>query len=96
MTTSTHWHLNPLFSPVWREWEGEYLAFDQGCGSTHRFDSITATLLIRLQISRATLPALTDHVSTTLGFVPDKALTRHINNVLLDLERKNYASSRQE
>lgn len=90
------WHLNPLFDPLWREMEGEYLAFDRGCGSTHRFDAITATILIGLQNGLTTPSSLVDHVANTLEFMHNEALTHHVNDVLLDLERKDYASSRQE
>lgn len=80
---------------MWRSWEGEYLAYDQGSGDTHCFDSITATLLMRLQNGPAILPALADYIADTLAFETGEELTSHVNELLLELERKNLTSSYQ-
>jgi len=93
LNSDTCFHLNPLFQPLWREWEGEYLVYDHASGNTHRFDSITASLLMRLQSGPASSLQLTGHVADVLAFEPDEALTTHVNEVLLELTHKDFVST---
>ena len=92
MNASNHWRLSALFDPLWREWEGEYIAFDCASGDTHRFDSISATLLVRLQQGSATLPVLVDYVADTLAYESDDELMGHVSELLVELERNKFAS----
>ena len=86
------WCLDSLFNPVWRELEDEYVAFNRASGDTHRFDAISANLLIRLQQGSATLPALVEYVADALAYEPDSELTSHVEELLLELERNRFVS----
>ena len=81
-----------LFAPIWREWEGQYVAFDRASGDTHRFDSISASLLIRLQQGSATLPVLVDYVADALAYESDGELASHVSELLVELKRNKFTS----
>lgn len=92
LSDSCCWRLDALFDPVWRECEGEFLAYDRASGDTHYFDPITATLLIRIQQGGVVSSELINYVADRLAYEPDDALVSHIGELLQELELKKFVT----
>ena len=47
------WQINALVTLHWRDWNGEWVVFDVGSGQTHQMDTLTATVLMLLEVAPA-------------------------------------------
>ena len=76
------WRLNALVALHWRDWNGEWVAFDVGSGQTHQMDALTATALILLEIAPASMIELQAQLAEALSVPNDHALSIALLGVL--------------
>jgi PqqD family protein of HPr-rel-A system len=74
---------------TWREWDGEYVAYDGLSGDTHLCDGITAEILHQLSFAPMTRQALVERVARRLQLEPDSNLGDYIGQCLEELTRRS-------
>lgn len=76
------WQFNALVALHWREWDGEWVAFDVGSGQTHQMDTLTATALMLLEAAAASMAELAIQTAEVLSIPNDLALSTALSGVL--------------
>ena len=81
------WRLDSLTELHWRQLDGEWLVFDSGSGDTHRFDVISASVLIRLEAGVQDVISLCEVLAGELQLSNSEDLSGRIEGLLEQLFR---------
>ena len=88
MTWIDHSHMrfrsNPKSVLQWRQWDDEYVVFNEAAGQTHVLDTLTACTLLCIEGGATELPALTSDVVTHTALSAD-SVTKALPFVLEQL-----------
>jgi PqqD family protein of HPr-rel-A system len=82
MPDGNQWHLSAGVDLVWREWDGESVAYERFSGDLHCFDTVTAAVLKLLAQGSNDETALVSEISQTLALEPDHDLTLFVKQSL--------------
>lgn len=76
------WHLNPLTSLHWRFWDDEWAVFDVGSGQTHQMDTLTAVVLMTVEVSSVDTSELMSRLVTDLLIPNNQEFSDTLNGIL--------------
>jgi len=76
------WQINALVTLHWRDWNGEWVAFDVGSGQTHQMDTLTATVLMLLETTPASQFELAMLTADALAVPSDHAFSTALSGIL--------------
>lgn len=74
--------INALVTLHWRDWNGEWVAFDVGSGQTHQMDTLTATVLMLLETAPASLSELSMLTADALSIPNDHTFSVALSGIL--------------
>ena len=86
MALESHWKLNALASLHWRQWEGEWVVFDEGSGQTHQMDTLTATALMAVDAFPISFQELESRVAESLLLSVTCELSDALHRISLGLQ----------
>jgi PqqD family protein of HPr-rel-A system len=81
------WRTPPHSRLHWQSWEDESVVYNSRSGSTHLLDLVAAETLKILEKQSATLPELVDIVASLFKIEPNAELSRHLEKLVLELEK---------
>jgi len=76
------WQINALVALHWRDWNGEWVAFDVGSGQTHQMDTLTATILMLLETAPASQFELAMLTADALSIPNDLTFSTTLSGIL--------------
>ena len=76
------WQINALVTLHWRDWDGEWVAFDVGSGQTHQMDTLTATVLMLLETAPSSQLELALLTADALSIPNDHAFSTALVGIL--------------
>jgi len=76
------WQINALVTLHWRDWNGEWVAFDVGSGQTHQMDTLTATVLMLLETAPASQFDLATLTADALSIPIDHTFSGVLSGIL--------------
>jgi PqqD family protein of HPr-rel-A system len=87
------WCAVPLGALAWREWDGDYVVFNQNTGSTHLLNEIGGEVLRRLIAAErgSTVKALADALTDDPGGGDDAGWRHAVAEVLSEFARLGLA-----
>jgi PqqD family protein of HPr-rel-A system len=87
MNNAPKWRNPPYCRLHWQSWEDEFVVYNSGSGSTHLLDLVAAETLKILEKQSATLPELVGILASLFKIEPNAELYRHLEKLLLELEK---------
>ena len=87
------WQINALVTLHWRDWNGEWVVFDVGSGQTHQMDTLTATVLMLLEVAPAIEFELATLTADALSLPNDHALSSALSGILEGLRAAGLIES---
>ncbi|MDH5748081.1 MAG: HPr-rel-A system PqqD family peptide chaperone, partial [Rhodospirillales bacterium] len=74
---------------LWREWEGQYVTYNDTTGDTHLLDRLAANALLSLEKTPATLKELSIRVAGFSGVEADDDVLAYTQDMIDDFLRRN-------
>jgi PqqD family protein of HPr-rel-A system len=87
MNNAPKWRTPPYFRLHWQSWEDESVIYNSTSGSTHLLDLVAAETLKILEKEPATVPELVEMVASSFKIDPNDELSRHLEKLVLELEK---------
>jgi len=87
------WQINALVTLHWRDWNGEWVAFDVGSGQTHQMDTLTATVLMLLETAPASQFDLATLTADALSIPIDHTFSGVLSGILEGLRAAGLIES---
>lgn len=85
MTVEPQWRTVPGSLFRWREWDGEFVLYDESSGDTHRLNPLGARAVMLLLASAAGVGELSGRLATEFALEGDAELTASVDRLLLHL-----------
>lgn len=76
------WRLNSLASFHWRCWDDGWAVFDVGSGQTHQMDTLTAVVLMTVEVSSVDTSELVSRLVTDLLIPNNQEFSDTLNGIL--------------
>jgi PqqD family protein of HPr-rel-A system len=85
MVSSAMWRASHGSRLHWREWDGEFVVYDDVSGDTHRLNALSAKTLEIVAVSGVSLGPLTEQLALELALPLDDNLRSQVTEVLARL-----------
>jgi PqqD family protein of HPr-rel-A system len=85
MVTRAMWSVLHVQDLHWREWDREFVVYDERSGDTHRLNSLAAFVLRALGDGSQTVELLAQRASSDLSIPLDSELTSTVDTLLHQL-----------